>query len=119
MRDNILQLLFVFLRRIEVVLFFRLVKDHGSFIILHDSVDLVQSLNLIMILDYLLLKPFLPNNNGILGFGDSFDLRARQVELPHLVRELSLKFSKGSGGFTQGSGQLHLTGVVLHARNIT
>ena len=82
MRDNILQRLFVVLQRIKVTLLVCLVKDHGSFVILHDSVDLVQSLYLIMILDYLLLKPFLPNNNGILGFGDSFDLRARQVELP-------------------------------------
>ena len=58
MRDNILQLVLVILQRIKVALLVRLVKDHGSFVILHDSVDLVQSLYLTMILDYLLLKPF-------------------------------------------------------------
>ena len=56
MRDNILQLLFVILQRIEVTWFVCLVQDHGSFVILHGSVDLAQSLYLILILDNLMLK---------------------------------------------------------------
>ena len=85
---------------------------------LHDSVDLVLPLYLILILDYLTLKPFSLNNNGIPGIGDPFDLRLYQVELPHFARELSLEFSYSLDGLTQANGHLHLSGVVLHARNI-
>ena len=66
-----------------------------------------------------MLKPYSFNNNGIPGVGDPFDLRLYQVELPHFARELSPKFSYRLGGLVQVNKQLHLSGVVLDARNIS